>query len=275
MKYLPFLVAGSLVFLNSFASLATESAVLLNPDKNASLQQQKQPAPAAVIFARKQVPVLCYHHIRPLAPGKKSRDYEVVPSDFAAQMKALSDEGYKTILPDQLYNYLAFGGPLPPKPVMITFDDTDEEQFTIGKKELDKYGFKGVFFVMTVSINRPHYLTAAQIKQLSDEGNVVSSHTWDHHMVTKYTAADWVIQLDKPRKKLEAIIGKKIDYFAYPFGLWNDAAIARLKASGFKLAFALTSKRSATEPLFAVRRTLVPGGWSVKQMLAAMVNYFH
>lgn len=281
MKNSFFLMAATFLVFNSVIYAAeplNKKCITNNPGNSinaVTIQQQKQVASASVIFARKQVAILCYHHIRALAPGKKTRDYEVVPADFAAQMKALSDNGYKTILPDQLYNYLAFGGPLPAKPVMITFDDTDEEQFTIGKKELDKYNFKGVFFVMTVSMNRPHYLTTAQIKQLAAEGNVVSSHTWDHHMVTKYNADDWVKQLVKPRKKLEDIIGQKIDYFAYPFGLWNDAAIKKLKESGFKLAFALTSKRSVTDPLFTVRRTLVPGNWSVKQMLAAMVSYFH
>jgi peptidoglycan/xylan/chitin deacetylase (PgdA/CDA1 family) len=60
---------------------------------------------------------------------------------------------------------------------MITFDDTRGEQFSIGANEMDKYGFKGVFFVMTVSINRPNYLTKDQIKKLSNTGHVIAAHT--------------------------------------------------------------------------------------------------
>jgi peptidoglycan/xylan/chitin deacetylase (PgdA/CDA1 family) len=37
---------------------------------------------------------------------------------------------------------------------------------------MEKHGFKGVFFVMTVLINRPNYLTKEQIAALSDTGNV-------------------------------------------------------------------------------------------------------
>ncbi len=239
------------------------------------LQAQEKPDAASTILARKQVPILCYHHIRPLAPGKKTRDYEVEPADFAAQMKALSDQGYKTILPDQLYAYLANGKAIPAKTMMLTFDDTDEEQFLIGRREMNKYGFKGVFFIMTISMNKPRYMTSAQIKQLSDEGNAVCCHTWDHHMVTKYIADDWVKQLDKPRKKLEDLIGKKINYFAYPFGLWNVAAISKLHESGIKMAFSLSSKRDPVSPLYTVRRILVPGEWTVKRLMSAMVSYFH
>lgn len=239
------------------------------------LRAQVQPDAAATILARKQVPILCYHHIRPLAPGKKTRDYEVQPSDFALQMKTLADQGYKTILPDQLYDYLASGKAIPAKSVMLTFDDTDQEQFLVGRREMNKYGFKGVFFIMTISMNKPRYMTTAQIKQLSDEGNAICCHTWDHHMVTKYTADDWVMQLVKPRKKLEDIIGKKISYFAYPFGLWNVAAITKLKESGIKMAFSLSSKRDPVSPLYTVRRILVPGEWTVTRLMSAMVNYFH
>jgi peptidoglycan/xylan/chitin deacetylase (PgdA/CDA1 family) len=62
-------------------------------------------------------------------------------------------------------------------------------------------------------------MTKEQIKQLSDEGNVIGSHTYDHHNFKKFQGEDWVTQIDKPTKKLEDITGKKIEYFAYPFGL--------------------------------------------------------
>jgi hypothetical protein len=39
--------------------------------------------------------------------------------------------------------------------------------------------------------------------------------------VKNYVAADWVKQVDKPSRQLEEITGKPVNYFAYPFGLWN------------------------------------------------------
>jgi peptidoglycan/xylan/chitin deacetylase (PgdA/CDA1 family) len=109
-------------------------------------------ADAATILARKEVPILCYN-IKDFADqaGEMTKTYTVKPLSFAAQMKPFT--GYHSILPNQLYNYLAYGDPLPSKPIMITFDDTRE--FSIGASEMKKYGFKGVFFVMTVAINRP------------------------------------------------------------------------------------------------------------------------
>lgn len=242
-------------------------------------------ADAATIMARPQVPVLCYHHI--IDAPKATREYDVTVEQFKAQMKALADSGYHTILPDQLYDYLVYGKALPAKPVMLTYDDTDLEQFTVAKPAMDKYGFKGVYFIMTISIGRPRYMNKEQIKQLSDEGHAVESHTWRHDRVDKYlttphidrdskkmVANDWDLQLVDKRKQLEDITGKPIRYFAYPFGLWSKAGIPELRNRGFKLAFQLSTKRDPDEPLYTVRRIIVPPQWTPEGLLRVMRTTF-
>ena len=238
---------------------------------------KKEADDLSTILARPEVPVLCYHHIRSFRPGESERmkGYEVTPEAFAQQMQILADSGFHTILPGQLYEYLTHGAALPSRPVMLSYDDTDLEQFTIGESEMKKHGFKGMYFIMTISIGRPRYMNKEQIKQLSDDGNEICCHTWDHHMVTKYHDADWDTQLVKPQRKLEEITGKPIQYFAYPFGLWNQAAIPELKKRGYKLAFILSTKRDTAEPLYTVRRMIVPGQWSPTGMLKAMKSTFH
>jgi len=235
-------------------------------------------ADAAVIMARKEVPVLCYHQIRNRAAGdsRSAREIIVPVELFKAQLKILADSGYHTILPDQLYNYLTTGAPLPPKSFMLTFDDTDDDQYNIAWPEMKKYGFKGVYFIMTVSLNRPKYMTCEQVKQLSDEGNMIESHTWDHHMFTQYkTPQDWETQVGKPKKQIEDITAKAADYFAYPYGLWNEAGIPELKKRGIKAAFILSTKRDPDEPLYTIRRMIASGNWSAMGMYRSMLQTFH
>jgi hypothetical protein len=100
-----------------------------------------------VILGRKEVPILCYHQIRDWKPtdSKVSKDYIMPPADLKAELKMLADSGYHTILPDQLYAYLTKGAALPSKPIMLTFDDTDEDQYTVAWPEMKKYGFQGCF----------------------------------------------------------------------------------------------------------------------------------
>lgn len=236
-------------------------------------------ADAAMIIARPQVPVLCYHQIRDWrgSDSKGAKDYIVPVADFKQQIKMLADSGYHTVLPDQLYAYLTTGAALPKKPIMLTFDDTDLDQYTLAAPEMEKHGFKGVFFVMTVSIGRhgkQPYMDKTQIKDLADRGHVIGSHTWDHHNVKKYQGDDWRIQVEEPTKKLEEITGKSIKYFAYPFGLWNPQAIPELKKRGMIAAFQLADKRDPQDPLFTIRRIIASGYWSPKTLHNNIVNSF-
>ncbi|TYZ08101.1 polysaccharide deacetylase family protein [Hymenobacter lutimineralis] len=235
-----------------------------------------QRADAAAILARPQVPILCYHQIRDwrAKDSKGAKDYIVPVAQFKAQMKMLADSGYHTILPDQLYAYLTTGAKLPSKPIMLTFDDTDLDQFTVARPTLEQYGYKAVYFVMTVSLGRPNYMSKAQVKQLSDEGNVIGSHTWDHHNVKKYEGQDWVTQIEKPTKTLEEITGKKINYFAYPFGLWRPESIPELKKRGMDAAFILAEKRDQQDPLYTIRRIIASGYWSPRTLHNSIVQSF-
>ena len=234
-------------------------------------------ADAATILARPEVPILCYHQIREYRSGdsKTSKDYIVPPASFGQQMQAMADSGFHTILPDDLYNYLTRGQALPYKPFMITFDDTRLDQFTEALPELQKHGFKAVFFIMTVSLNKPGYMSKDQVKQLADAGHVIGSHTWDHKNVKTYTSEDWVEQVQKPSRQLQNITGKPVEYFAYPFGLWNREAIARLKDHDFKAVFQLAADRDQDDPLYTVRRIIVPGNWNGQSLQKIMKKSFH
>lgn len=245
--------------------------------KAAPVQHSGPIADAATILSRREIPILCYHQIRDYKPtdSKVARDYIVPTAVFAEQMKALADSGYHTVLPEELYAYLAYGAALPSKPVMLTFDDTDLEQFTVAAPEMKKHGYKGVFFIMTVSIGRPRYMSKEQIKQLSDDGHAIGSHTWDHHNVKKYAGEDWVTQIEKPTKQLETITGKKINFFAYPFGLWNPEAIPELKKRGMIAAFQLFAKRDEKDPLFTIRRIIITGTNTGAGMLTKMRTSFN
>ncbi|MFC3562518.1 polysaccharide deacetylase family protein [Pedobacter jamesrossensis] len=239
-----------------------------------------KPADAAAILAKREVPVLCYHQIRNniASDSKRAHDDIIAPDKFREHIKMLADSDYHTILPDQLYNYLVYGAKLPEKPIMITFDDTDEDQFTIGNATLKKYGFKGVYFIMTVSIGRKgriNYMTKEQIKQLADEGNTIASHTYDHKNFTQFTDEDWKTQIDEPTKKLEEITGKKVEYFAYPYGVFKAANLHKLKEHGFKAAFILSTARDEKYPLLTIRRIIDPGRYTAKNLYFSINKSFN
>ncbi len=237
-------------------------------------------ATTAEILARKEVPVLCYHQIRDwrVSDGKRAQDDIIAPARFKEHVKMLADSGYHTILPDQLYNYLVYGEKLPEKPIMLTFDDTDLDQFEIAAPTLKKYGFKGVYFIMTVAIGkkgRIAYMNKAQIRQLNDEGNTIANHTYDHKNFAQFTAEDWKIQIEKPNQTLAQITGKKVEYFAYPYGIYKPSSLHQLKAYGIKAAFILSTKRDENYPLFTIRRIIDPGTYTAKNLYNSINKSFN
>ncbi len=227
-------------------------------------------------FSKSEIPVLSYHNVKEFKTTDSEiiKTYTVSPKNFAEQMKTLSKNGFHTISPNQLYDYYNLNKPLPEKPILITFDDTHLEQYTICALEMEKYHFKGVFFIMTVSINRPNYMSAEQIKKLSQNGHTIAAHTWDHHKVATYTGKDWEIQLSKPKRKLELIIGKPVTSFAYPYGLWNAETIVELKKRGYKTGFILSNKSDSIDKLFTIRRIVVSGTWNISKLLPAIDSSF-
>ena len=258
------------------ASQSIEKSTTEEIEKTTSEQVTGKKANAAEILARPQLPILCYHQIRNWisTDGKMGKNYIVPIAEFKSQIKMLADSGYQTILPDQLHNYLVYGAKLPKKPIMLTFDDTKLDQYTNALPELKKYGFKGVFFIMTVSLGKPNYMSKAQVKELSDAGHVIGSHTYDHQNVKKYQGEDWVTQIEKPTKTLKEITGKDVKYFAYPFGLWNKEAIPELKKRGFTSAFILAEKRDENDPLYTIRRIIASGYWNTRTLHNSIIKSF-
>jgi peptidoglycan/xylan/chitin deacetylase (PgdA/CDA1 family) len=227
-------------------------------------------------FTGHEVQVLCYHQVRKYTPqdGRETRAYTVTPDQFEAQMKMLSDSGYQAILPDDLFLWYTQRKPLPNKPFMITFDDNTASQFTTALPTLDKYGFKAVFFVMTVSLNRNNFMTTDQLKDLQQQGHAIGCHTWDHKNMREYTDSDWKIQLDQPLKTLETITGAPVRFFAFPYGVWTKDGLNELQKRGIQLAFSLHTAKDAEQPLLTVRRLLVGGGWSANALHQRMMKSF-
>lgn len=243
-------------------------------DPGASEPRKK--SSVAEILAKPQIPVLCYHRIRPwtASDGKIAKDNVIPPDLFKAHMKMLADSGYHTIMPGQLLDYLEYGDPLPEKPVMITFDDGSVGQYEIALPVLESHGFKGVFFIMTIATGKKGYMDAEQLKNLSERGHAIESHTWDHHSVLEYDSAAWKVQLAGSVSTLEKITGRPVRYFAYPFGLWSPAAFPFLHSGGIRGAFILATRRDSTDPLMTIRRMNVPGYWNEKAMLQNMKRSF-
>lgn len=207
--------------------------------------------------ARANVPVLCYHQIRPMT-SSDSAAYVTEPQTLDDQLDALQKAGYTTITLDQYVAHIKDGATLPAKPILLTFDDGSEGHYTEALPRLKERGMVATFFIMTVTLGNQNWLTREQVQELDAAGMSIGSHTWDHHDVTGLrTAKDFRIQFTEPRKTLEELVGHPVTVLAYPFGLWNRSVVPRVEQAGYTAAFQLAEKADPRYPMYSIRRIAV------------------
>jgi peptidoglycan/xylan/chitin deacetylase (PgdA/CDA1 family) len=257
----------------SASSARRRSAASANPTTSSTTVHQRPGrvrampvASAREIIKRATVPVLCYHQLRDWTSSDSRYDRANLicpPRYFRAHLDALADAGWTTISPDQYLAHLTMGARLPAKSVMLSFDDASAGQATEGLPQLAKRGMTGTFFIMTVVLGKPRWMSSQDIRRLADAGMTVGSHTWDHHAVGDMSGRDWKIQLEQTRETLRKASGQPVQHFAYPYGSVSAKAYPHLKEAGYKTAFQLQSSTlDPRAPLFTLRRALVVSTWS-------------
>lgn len=234
------------------------------------------PAPASAILNRPQVPVLCYHQVRDwqYSDDASARTIITPPVRFAEQLAALAGAGYATVTPDQLVSSLEYGTGLPPRPVMLSFDDGSQSQYANALPVLRRHRFVATFFVMTVVLDKPTWLSRAQVRELQSYGMTIGAHTYDHPPVTEYAGTDWQEQLVRPAQELTDLTGRPVRYFAFPYGVWNQAALPHLHAAGYHAAFQLADAQDAREPLLTIRRIIASPEWNGTALVNATRDSF-
>ena len=181
------------------------------------------------------VPVLGYHSIandeigkNPIIIGKKR---------FRDHMKAIKESGYTTITVGDLDDYLNNKKNLPRKSVLITFDDGYEDNYSNAYPELKSLNMKATFFVAPSLLNQQRYMSTREVKELSDNGFDIQSHTDSHVDLTSLPYDKQLEQMKHSKEEIEKITGKQVISAAYPMGLHNEDTFRAMKECNYSLGF--------------------------------------
>ncbi len=126
-----------------------------------------------------------------------------------------------------------------PKAVILNFYDNDIGQFTNAKPILDKYGFKGTFFIVCrwASSDNPGRMTWNEITQLYREGHDIESHSTSHKVLSKLSASDLDYQVGQSKQCLHEHLGVEPIVFSPPHGRgWNNATVIDTIAKYYDLS---------------------------------------
>lgn len=163
------------------------------------------------------VPVLMYHAVSDDIWG--GAELFVSPSDMEAQLAYIVDNGYDAIWFEDLSHIEDYD-----KPVILTFDDGYEDNYTELFPLLKKYGVKATIFVIAKSpSNEEHMATEQQIREMSTSGLVsIQSHTYTHAYLDELDYESTKYEMEQSKKIITRIAGKEPLVLCYPSGRYSD-----------------------------------------------------
>lgn len=196
-----------------------------------------------------EVPVMMYHAVSDDLWGIES--LFVSPQKMEEQLKWLVENEYTPIWFEDLTRLDKIK-----KPVILTFDDGYEDNYTELFPLLKKYQVKATIFMITGSIGEEKYLTEAQIKEMARSGLVsFQSHTVTHQLLPDLSAEELETELIQSKKTLYQLTGKEPFVLCYPTGKQN-ARVREAVAKEYQFALLMSGKTWETgeNPMMIYRK---------------------
>ncbi len=211
------------------------------------------------VYLRKHAitPIIMYHSIEAKAADKKNL-LVVGAAAFEEQMRFLREHKYNVISLKELANLIKNKLPIPPKTVVITFDDGYKNNLTVALPVLKRYNLPATIFVAPTEISRvPYYLNWEELKSLSETPLIdIGAHSMSHAFLPGIKDENTLIyEIRGSKKMLEKKLGKNISLFSYPAGGFNKKIRQIVIDSGYLAA--VTSKPGIGYPsndIYALKR---------------------
>jgi peptidoglycan/xylan/chitin deacetylase (PgdA/CDA1 family) len=190
--------------------------------------------------------VFLYHAVMDDPPGWIA-EFTVTPRQFAAHLDVITGSGRTPLTIGALAGHLAGRAPLPPRPVLLTFDDGFADLPGPTAATLAGRGLPATAYLTTGAIAPggrsllppAPMMTLAQAAGLADHGMEVGSHTVTHAQLDTLSTRDLTVELRSSRAVLEDTLGRPVRHLAYPHG-YNSAKVRRLAArAGYETATAV------------------------------------
>ena len=232
-------------------------------------------------YAQK-IPILTYHQV--MKKGETAQSGLLIGEDVLEEhLKYLHDNGFKTLTPDEFYQWYKGEKEFPKKTVMITFDDGYDNTYYLGYPLIRKYDMAATVFLIGKNIGdtttpfegrdeeKSYYVGWDVIQKVREEYPRFSfeSHTYDMHSRVDGEKPANVFTYDQIMEDCKKNEKFGFNYLAYPWGTYSDAMQKAVKDSGFKLAFAYRPFYYATrqDDPYAINRIKISGKISMEDFI--------
>jgi peptidoglycan/xylan/chitin deacetylase (PgdA/CDA1 family) len=221
------------------------------------------------------VPILMYHVIAPPPPGAPFPGLYVPPSEFAAQMGALKSAGWHAVTLEQVQDNWRTGAPLGPgKPIVLTFDNGYQSQYTQALPVLRKLGWVGDENIQLSGLPPSQGgLGGDQVRGLLAAGWELDTQGFSHADLITLDAQRLHYEVAVARTVLQRQYHVPVNWFCYPSGHYDATVIAAVKAAGYSGSTTVVPGWAhPTDDLYRLHRLRVLGGTTAEQLLAQIAS---
>ena len=193
----------------------------------------------------------------------------MTPERLDEQLDYLSTHGYTPLTVSDYVQRIADDRQLPPRPVVLTFDDGYADFYTAALPLLQKYHATATLYIITDYIGATSrwmqregeadraILNWNQIREIASSGIECGAHTHTHRALDALAAADCRQEIELSQRVLAEHVGAPRS-FAYPFGYYSHAIHALVREVGFTSACGVRYAQSSRhDDRFARARLIV------------------
>lgn len=231
-----------------------------------------------------RVPILAYHHIGEPPPGCADAATYLDPRRFARQIAFLRRFGYRAVAVADVARALLGHAPLPPRPVVLTFDDGWSDVHETAFALLRNAGFRATVFLVGEALGRDEIahpesrqriaasvMSVEQIRELADAGWEIGAHSNSHRHLTRLSEAEARDDIGAGRRAVERVLGLRPEVFAYPYGDFHGGLARAVEGAGFVAACSTVPGRvHRPAERFFLRRVPIARGASLLRFAHAI-----
>ena len=118
--------------------------------------------------------------------------------------------------------------------VVFTFDDGCETDLLFAAPLLKEAGFGATFYVTVAHLGRRGYLSESQLRELSDVGMEVGSHSLTHSYLHDLPDGRVRAEVAESKDRLEQLTGRPVKHFSCPGGRWDARVAAAAREAGYE-----------------------------------------
>ena len=183
------------------------------------------------------VPILYYHSVLPDAEVATPNEVTISPEKLREELMLVKELGYTTLTMSEFTAYINDNKPIPEKSILITFDDGYTDNYAHAFPILKELNMKATIFMIASQVDSGYYMSAAQLREMSDYGIDIESHTDNHVYLDTLSYDQQLKELKDSKEKIEKILGKEVTSIAYPYGNYNEDTKKAAIAAGFTFGF--------------------------------------